>query len=69
MRTFQVRILLLLLISVDISLVRRGYEAQISSLVEVTRNAVHDMLQNDASAMLAIAQRASLPVKIGGCVA
>lgn len=56
-------------ISVDMSLDRRGYEAQMSSLVEVTRDLVRDMLQNDASVMWAIAQRASLPVKIDVCVA
>lgn len=69
MRTFQVQILLLLLISVDISPDRQGYEAQMSSLVEVTRDLVHKILQNDASVMWAIAQRASLPVKIDVCVA
>jgi hypothetical protein len=51
------------------SLDRRGYEAQMLSLVQVTRDLVRDMLQNDASVMWAIAQRASLPVKIDVSVA
>ena len=58
-----------LLIGVDTSLDRPGYEAHMSSLVEVTRDLVRDMLQNDASVMWAIAQRASIPVKIDLCVA
>ena len=58
-----------LLFSVDVSLDRRGYEAHMSSLVEVTRDLVRNMLQNDASVIWAIAQRASLPVKIDVCVA
>jgi hypothetical protein len=56
------------LIDVDLSLARPGYEADVSSLVQVTRDLVYEQLKGDAWVMWAIAQRASLPVKIEACV-
>ena len=55
-------------VSVDISLVYQGYGADISSLVDVTRDVVRETL-NDAWVMWAIAQRASLSLKVEACVA
>jgi hypothetical protein len=54
--------------SVDLFLVRSGYEADISSLVDVTCNLVHKY-QGDVWVMWAIAQRASVPLKISACTA
>jgi hypothetical protein len=67
MRKFQVQFPILSLINVDLSLVHSGYEADISSLVGVTGDVVQEMLRSDAWVMWAIAQRASLPVKIDAC--
>jgi hypothetical protein len=53
----------------DRSLVRPGYQEDVSALVEVTRDIVKERLKEDAWIMWAIAQRASLPVKIEACVA
>ncbi len=50
------------------SLVRPGYQEDVSALVEVTRDIVKERLKGDAWIMWAIAQRASLPVKIEACV-
>jgi hypothetical protein len=52
----------------DRSLVRPRYKEDISALVEVTRDIVKERLKGDAWIMWAIAQRASLPVKIEACV-
>jgi len=56
--------------SVDLSLVYQGFEADISSLVEVTRDVVQEKLKDVAWATGAIAQRAipSLPLKIDSCI-
>jgi hypothetical protein len=56
------------LIGVDLPLVYQGYGADISSLVEVTRDVVREKV-NDAWVMWAVAQRASLSLKIEACVA
>jgi len=48
--------------------VRPGYQEDVSALVEVTRDIVKERLREDAWIMWAIAQRASLPVKIEACV-
>jgi hypothetical protein len=48
--------------------VRPGYQEDVSALVEVTRDIVKERLKGDAWIMWAIAQRASLPVKIEACV-
>lgn len=45
-----------------------GYEESITSLVNTTRNIVHERLKGDAWVTWAIAQRASLPMKIEACV-
>ena len=50
------------------SLVRPGYQEDVSALVEVTRDIVKERLKGDAWIMWAIAQRASLPVKIEACI-
>jgi len=50
------------------SLVRPGYQEDVSALVEVTRDIVKERLKGDPWIMWAIAQRASLPVKIEACV-
>jgi hypothetical protein len=64
----QVEFLIPYLISVDLSLAHQGYEADVSKLVQVTHNLVYDELKGDAWVMWAIAQRASLPVKIEACI-
>ncbi|KAI9571840.1 hypothetical protein HD554DRAFT_2299923 [Boletus coccyginus] len=48
--------------------VRQGYDETIASLVDMTRKIVHERLKGDAWVTWAIAQRASLPVKIEACV-
>ena len=68
MRTFQVYFLILILTSIDLSLVHQGYEASISSLVEVTRDVVQEKLKGDAWVLWAITQRANLPLKINTCI-
>ena len=50
------------------SLVSGGYEESIASLIDITRELVHERLKGDAWVTWAIAQRASLPVKIEACV-
>jgi hypothetical protein len=68
MRRFQVRLpISYSLMDVDLSLVHSGYEADMSSLVEVTGDVVLEKFKSDAWVMLAIAQRASLQVKIEAC--
>ena len=52
----------------DRSLVRPGYQEDVSALVEVTRDIVKERVKGDAWIMWAIAQRASLPVKIEACI-
>jgi hypothetical protein len=68
MQTFQVYFLILSPISIDISLVHLGYEASISSLVEVTRDVVQEMLEGDAWVAWTVSQRAYLPFKIDACI-
>ncbi|KAI0246579.1 hypothetical protein BJV78DRAFT_1286286 [Lactifluus subvellereus] len=48
--------------------VRPHYQEDVSALVEVTRSIVEERLNEEAWIMWAIAQRASLPVKINACV-
>ncbi|KAH9956385.1 hypothetical protein BGW80DRAFT_1388173 [Lactifluus volemus] len=48
--------------------VRPRYKENVSALVEVTRDIVKEQLKGDAWIMWAIAQRASLPVKIEACI-
>jgi hypothetical protein len=67
MRSFQVHFLIHTLFGIDLSLVRPGYEASISSLVEVTRDVVQEKLKSDVLVRWVIAQRASLQVKIEAC--
>jgi len=61
------------LISVDLSLVYPGYNADIAFLVDATGDLVREKLEGDAAdsawLMWTIAQRASLPLKIEACVA
>ncbi len=54
---------------IDRLLVRPGYKEDISELVKVTRNVVKGQIEGDAWIMWAIAQRASLPVKMEACLA
>ena len=70
MRTFQVYFLILSPISIDLSLVNLGYEASISSLVEVTRVVIQEKLKGDSDAWVAwaVSQRANLPLKIKTCI-
>jgi hypothetical protein len=68
MRTFQVYFLILTSISIDLSLVNPGYEAGISSLVEVTRVVVQEKLKGEAWVAWAVTQRANLPLKIKTCI-
>ncbi|KAF5354022.1 hypothetical protein D9756_006944 [Leucocoprinus leucothites] len=53
---------------VKVSVFRPGYKEDVSALVEVTRDIVKERLKGDAWIMWAIAQRASLPVKIEACI-
>ncbi len=53
---------------IDRSLVRPGHKEDVSSLVKVTRDIVKERVKGDAWVLWAIAQRASLPVKIDACV-
>jgi hypothetical protein len=62
-------LLFFFLLGADLSLVYQGYDADISSLVEVTCDVVQEKLKGDAWVMWAIAQRASLSVKIEACAA
>ncbi|KAI9463259.1 hypothetical protein BJY52DRAFT_74397 [Lactarius psammicola] len=48
--------------------VRPGHKEDVSSLVKVTRDIVKERVKGDAWMLWAIAQRASLPVKIDACV-
>ena len=58
----------ILIYVIDRSLVRPNYQEDVSALVENTRDIVKQRLQGDAWIMWAIAQRASLPVKIEACI-
>ena len=49
-------------------LVRRGYEATVSKLVEITCDGVQKELKKDAWLMQAMAQRVSLPLTINACI-
>ena len=53
---------------INYSLVRPNYQEDVSALVENTRDVVKHRLEGDAWIMWAIAQRASLPVKIEACI-
>jgi len=48
--------------------VREGYNKDIPKLVDMTRNIVEERLKGDAWIMWAIAQKASVPLKIEACV-
>ena len=62
---FQVCLLIHSSISVDLSLAQSGYDADISKLVEFTGDVVREQLTgSDAWIVWAIAQRASLELKI-----
>lgn len=66
---FQVRFSYRILLSgIDHSLVRPGHREDISELVKVTRDIVQERVKGDAWMLWAIAQRASLPLKIEACV-
>lgn len=54
---------------VYLSAVRKGYEHNIPSLVNLTRDLVEDRLKGDAWIIWAIAQRANVPLKIEACIA
>ncbi|KAJ6562959.1 hypothetical protein B0H10DRAFT_2364365 [Mycena sp. CBHHK59/15] len=49
--------------------VRKGYDDNIPSLVDLTRKIVEQRLEGDAWIVWAVAQRASIPLKIDACVA
>ncbi|KAJ7668875.1 hypothetical protein B0H17DRAFT_1087324 [Mycena rosella] len=49
--------------------VRKNYTDNISELVKMTRETVEERLKGDAWIMWAVAQRASVPLKIDACVA
>lgn len=57
------------LVLIDHSLVRPGHPVDVADLVKVTRDVVKERVKGDAWVLWAIAQRASLPVKIDTCVA
>ncbi len=54
----------IVLSSINRLLVRPGHQEDVSSLVKVTRDIVKERVKGDAWVLWAIAQRASLPVKI-----
>ncbi|KAH8986813.1 hypothetical protein EDB86DRAFT_2832575 [Lactarius hatsudake] len=54
--------------SIDRLAVRPHHQEDVSSLVKVTRDVVKERVKGDAWVLWAIAQRASLPVKIDACV-
>jgi hypothetical protein len=57
-----------LLSGINCSLVRPRHREGISELVRVTRDVVKEKVKGDAWMLWAIAQRASLPLKIEACV-
>jgi|HubBroStandDraft_3_1064219.scaffolds.fasta_scaffold2039032_1 hypothetical protein len=62
---FQVCFLIHSLVSVNLSLARSGYDADISKLVDFTGDVVREMLTGSVAwIMWAIAQRSSLELKI-----
>jgi hypothetical protein len=65
--SFKYNFPLFCFLSVDLSVVYDGYDAEISSLVEVTSNVVQEKLKGDTWVMWAIAQRVNLPLKIEAC--
>jgi hypothetical protein len=76
MRTFQVYFLILIPISINLSLVMPGYEAGISSLVEVTRVVLQEKLKGVTWVMCTIAfarcvrvPQLPLALKIDACAA
>jgi hypothetical protein len=48
--------------------VREGYNDNILELVDLTRNIVEERLKGDAWIMWAIAQKASVPLKVDACI-
>jgi PDZ domain-containing secreted protein len=60
--------MLVVLSGINYSLVRPGHREDISELVKVTRDIVKERVKGDAWMLWAIAQRASLPLKIEACV-
>ena len=54
--------------SVDHFLVRKGYEKDVSYLVQVTSDVAKEQVMGDAWVLWSMAQRASLPDKIEACV-
>ncbi len=68
MPRFQVYSLTMITSGLEHFLVRLGQQEDVSSLVEVTRDMVKDQVKGDAWVMWAIAQRASLPVKLNACI-
>ena len=68
---FQVRFrqcTLVVLSGINGALVRPGHREDISELVKVTRDIAGERVNGDAWMLWAIAQRASLPLKIEACV-
>jgi len=61
-------ICVIVLSGVDRLLVRPGHQDDVSSLVKVTKDIVKERVKGDAWVLWAIAQRASLPVKIDACL-
>lgn len=55
-------------IGIDHLLVRKGYENDVSFLVQVTTNVAKERVMGDAWVLWSMAQRASLPVKIEACI-
>jgi hypothetical protein len=53
---------------IDHMLVRKGYENDVSFLVQVTTDVAKERVKGDAWVLWSMAQRASLPVKIEACV-
>jgi len=49
-------------------LVLPGYDADVSNLVDITRDIVQAELKHEEWVMWAMAQRASLPLKIDACI-
>ena len=56
------------LLGIDRWPVRKGYEKEVSNLVQVTTNVAKERVKGDAWVLWSMAQRASLPVKIDACV-
>jgi hypothetical protein len=62
--SFKYKTLIVSLINVDRSIGLPGYDADISLLVEVTREAVQEKLKGDASVVWTIAERAMSNVQV-----